>query len=297
MKAWMILLLLGIAPGPVFPADAGQPHDKAVEFNSMATQYGQDGQLPPTHLAGIPDRQVFFKIEQGLVFSRLLDQRMSNLHYTGPGLSLAFSRYVISPEHHSALSFARIGFQYAQPAHEGTQVYNPAFGIRYMHMRKMKGSWPFTLHLGGQADVFANIRIIPALSNSSMFSDVVMEVQPRGQIEIVPYLFDREWPIDFSLSFSLLAYGLQLPEYATIFQIGEDGSSRMNDADILLLHPGNYAHLVSGIFWHDSFGGERNPNRFRLGYVWDYYRINGSHGLRVYNASHRLVLQLFFQVN
>ncbi len=297
MKYRMTLLLFCIASCSAFSKEKGYAHNWHHEINPLLMQYGSDGHLPPTYLAGIPEQAVFFKIEQGLVFSRLLDQRMSNLHYTGPGLSLAFSRYVISPKHHSALSFARLGFQYAQPAHEGTQVYNPAFGLRYMHMRKINARWPFDLYVGGQADAMANIRIIPSLSNSSVFSDMVAELQPKGQIQFIPYLFDREWPIDLSLSFSLLAYGVQLPEYATIFQIGEDGRSRINDADLFLLHPGNYAHLTSGIFWNDSFGGERNPNRFRLGYVWDYYRISGRHGLSVYNARHQLVLQLFFQVN
>ena len=243
------------------------------------------------------ERVVYFKIGQGVSFGRLLDQRMSNLHYTGPGALLSFSRHLVSPDHVSTLTFARVGFQYSQPAHEGTQVYNPVFGFRYMQMRRLQTSWPVEVYLGGQADVFANIRLIPALSNSSLFSDVVAEMQPRGRIGLSPVLFQREWLIDLELSVSLLAYGLQLPEYATIFQIGEDGRSRMNDTAPMLLHPGNYARLGTGLFWHDSFGGADNPNRFRIGYAWEYYRIHGRHDLSVYNASHQLVLQLFFRVN
>ncbi len=245
----------------------------------------------------LPDKQVYFKIDQGFSYGRFLDQRMSNLHYTGPGGILAFGRHARQDHQIVEWSFARLGYHYARPRHEGTIVNNPAIGVRYMHLWALDSRGAVDFFIGGQANVFGNVRLAPSLGNSFLFSDFVGSVHPQVYAEYVPFFFNRQWHFDFSLSAGLLGYGVRLPEYGTTFQLADDGGSRMLDTERMILRPGNHAHLVTGVFIRESFGGPHNPNHFRIGYVWDYYRISGSHGLNVYNASHQLVLELFFMVN
>ncbi|MFO7874895.1 MAG: hypothetical protein R6U62_10480 [Bacteroidales bacterium] len=295
-------LLLCILIFPVFilnnqalAADEGTQYSGVSELPCFSRE--EFGHLRKSYISDIPDKQVFFKIDQGFSYGRLLDQRMSNLHYSGPGGMLAFSRHVDAPGYMSSISFARLGFHYTRPHHEGSLVYNPLAGVRYMHLRKLDTRGMFDIHLGAQADIYGNIRIAPFLSNSFLFSDLMAEVQPRADIAYAPVFLNRKWHFDFQLSLGILGYGMRLPEYATTFQPSEDGSYRVFDRESMILRPGNYARLSSGIFFRNSFGDAYNPNRYRIGYVWDYYRISGSHNLNTYNANHQIVLELYFMVN
>ncbi len=255
------------------------------------------GHLRASYFAELPHKLVYFKIDQGFSFARILDQRMSNLHYSGPGVVLGFARHVRTPGRIEEWGFARLGFHTARPAHEGTSVYNPALGVRFMHLRAVGTPSLFYVYLGGQADVFANARIAPDLGNSFLFSDFVGEVKPRVNVTYGPHFFNRQWYFDFHISLGMLGYSVRLPEYGATFQVSDDGGSEIMTHERMVLHPGNFVHLGSGIFLRDALGGVYNPNRFRIGYHWDYYRISGSHGLNLYNASHQIVLEFYFLFN
>lgn len=258
---------------------------------------GPWGYLRTTYISELPEKLVYFKIDQGVSFNRLLDQRMSNLHYSGPGAMLAFSRSVLSPGYISEINFASIGFHYTKPGHGGTTVYNPAFGFGYMYLQKINTRSNFGLYIGGRADAFGNVRIVPSLGNSFLFTDFVSEIMPSARLELFPYLMQRHWNIDISFSASIAGFSLRHPEFGTIYQIDSEGGVNMLENETRLLYPGNYAHLNTGVFLRGSLGGQYNPNGYRLGYSWDYYRIRGNHGLTVYNAVHGIILELYFMVN
>ncbi len=255
------------------------------------------GHIPPTYLAEIPEKPKYFKINQGFSYSRLLDQRMSNLHYTGVGGFLSFSRFVIAEQYMAEWSFARLGFQVANPQHKGTSVSNPSIGIRYMHLRKLNTRGVFQYHVGGQADLFANIRMAPLLSNSYLYAEFVGEIMPRADINFSLYLFDRDWELEMSVAAGLLGYAVRIPEYGASYQLGSDGSETLSNNQKMLLHPGNFNHFITGFFVREPFGKGQNPNFFRVGYVWDFFTIRGQHDLNLYNANHQLVLKLYFMVN
>lgn len=258
---------------------------------------GNRGFISPSDVADRPDKNIFFKIDQGFSYGRLLDQRMSNLHYAGPGGIISFGRYVEAAKFVSELSFARIAYHMAQPQHEGTEVNNPSFGLRYRHLRRMPGRTAWRYRLGAQADAFANVRMAPSLSNSFLYVDFISQLSPAIDIGYTLFLFERDWNLDFSLAASLFGYALRIPEYGASYQLGSDGSETLANNVSTLLHPGNYNHFVTGIFYKDSFGRPENPNRFRIGYVWDFYTIRGAHDLKTFTAAHQLVLELFFLVN
>lgn len=267
---------------------------KIIEFS---LQRGRDGHLRPTYIADLPDRPAYFKIEQGATFGRMLDQRMSNLHYSGPGGMLAFSRHVHSADRISEIGFARGSFHYVKPGHAGTHVYNPSLGFRYMQLRKLRVDARPDFFLGVKADLFGNMRIAPSLGNSFLFTDIVFAMQPKARVEHATYFFNRDWQFDYSLSFALFGYGLRIPEYGPTFQVTEDGGAAIIHTESGGLHPGNYGHITTGIFLREPIGGDHNPNWLRLGYVWDYFRISGNHDLNTYHASHQLVLELYFMIN
>ncbi len=302
LKTMLVLILAfmvlppaasGFGPGD----DSGGLRGAYAALIAPGMQRGSSGHLRPTYIAHLPENLVFFKIEQGFSFGRILDQRMSNLHYTGPGAVLGFSRHVQARQYISEIGFARAGFHFTEPAHEGTTVYNPIFGVSYMHVRRMNTDTHVDIYLGGKALVTANARIAPSLGNSFLYADFIAELQPKASIEQDLYFFERVWQFDYSLAFSLLGYGIRLPEYGASYQISGDGGSALMHSEAGLLHPGNHAHLVAGIFLREPLGGTHNPNWLRLGYVWDYYRVKGKHDLTIYNTNHQLVLELYFMIN
>jgi len=249
------------------------------------------------YVTELPEKQVFFKSEQGVTFGRILDQHMSNLHYTGPGAVLAFSRYAETDDRISEIGFARGSFHYAKPDHEGTIVHNPGFGFRYMQLKRLDVDAFPEFYLGARIDLSGNARIAPVLSNSYLYADFAFEMQPKIRVAYPVYFFNRNWEVHGAASLTLFGYGVRIPEYGTIFQISEDGGSVTSRAVGAGLHPGNFTHVTTGAFLRTTIGGDYNPNWLRFGYVWDYVRREGNHNLNTYQASHQFVLELYFMMN
>ncbi len=256
-----------------------------------------NGHIRPTYIANLPDRIVAFKIEQGVTFGRILDQHMSNLHYSGPGALLAFSRYTKTDDRISEIGFARGSFHYTKPEHEGTIVHNPGFGLRYMQLKRLNVDAFPEFYLGARIDLSGNARIAPVLSNSYLYADFAFELQPKIRVSYPVNFFNRDWQVHGSAALTLFGYGVRLPEYGTIFRISEDGGSVISRAVSAGLHPGNFTHVTTGAFLRTAIGGDYNPNWLRFGYVWDYVRREGNHDLNTYQASHQFVLELYFMMN
>ena len=255
------------------------------------------GHLRATYLSDLPDKLTFLKIDQGFSKGLLFDQKMSNLYYGGPGGVLSFALHRRAPSHISEWHFARATFQYSRPEHENSLVYNFAGGARYVHLRRLEPRGPFRFYAGGQADLTGDFRIIPAMGNSFLFANALGSLQPRVDVSYALLLFDREWHFDYSLAASLIGYNLGFPEYGTSYRIGEDGGSTLQNMESFLTHPGNTAQISSSVFYRHSFGNEYNPNWFRIGYNWEYLRLDGNHELRLYNVRHQVVLELYFLLN
>ncbi len=295
----VFVVILMIIP---FYVHAGKGHGQLSDADETSLGYLNAQSDPGDHMDSsyvkdIPEKLVFFKTEQGVTFGRILDQRMSNLHYTGPGAVLAFSRYVQSNDHISEIGFARGSFHYVKPEHEGTIVHNPGFGLRYMHLKRLEVDAFPEFYLGVRIDLSGNARIAPVLSNSFLFADMAFELQPKARVAYPVYVFNRDWQIHGSASLALFGYGVRIPEYGTSFQITEDGGSAISHASRGGLHPGNFVHINTGAFIRTAIGGDHNPNWLRFGYVWDYLRMEGTHNLNTYHASHQFVVELYFMMN
>lgn len=175
---------------------------------------------------------------------------------------------------------------------------NPSFGFRYMHLRKLlTDSHRWQVEVGGQADVFANLRWAPRLGNSFLFIDFVGVIRPRTDASLRFDLFRRSWDLDMHAAISLGGYALRMPEYGVSYQLSDDGGVRIQGHETQWLHPFNYWHGTTGLFYRGAFGGEANPNWYRIGYIWDYYSLGGQYGLSANHATHQFVLELYFKVN
>ncbi len=241
-------------------------------------------------------RQVYYKVDQGLSTGMVLDQKMSNLHYTGPGGVLNFGRRARTSAYIAEWNFLRINFGYLQPKHEGTQVYKPALGVRYLHLRNLNSLGIFQVHAGVQANLFADIRIAPQMGNSYLFADIIGEIRPQGKLSTNFHLL-RQWNVDFSFSATLLGTGIRFPEYGTSFRLSDDGGIAFQSSETHILKPSNFGHFTTGVFFRESFGDASNPNWYRIGYIWDYYSMRGNYNINVNNAVHQLVLEFYFKVN
>ncbi len=239
---------------------------------------------------------VYYKMDQGATWGILMDHRMSNLHYKGPGGVLNFGRRAQSYSYITEWSFARLQYNYSKPAHLSTVVENPGAGIRYLYLRKLYTPDRYSLWAGAQVNVFGNFRLAGRLGNSYLYGDLIGELRPQAEYCFNSRFFWRDWNIELSAAASLMGYTVRIPEYGVSFELSEDGGVKIQGYERQLLTPFNYAHVTTGIFIKESFRGESNPNWFRVGYVWDYYTMKGKHNLNMNNALHQLVLELYFRI-
>ena len=224
-----------------------------------------------------------------------MDQRMSNLHYSGPGGILNFGRYAQRSSYKSELSFARLQFNYAKPAHKNTVIENPVAGVRYIYLRKLSSPEKYKVYTGGQINILGNFRLAPRLGNSYLFADLIGELRPQAEMHFSERFFWRNWNIELSAAASLFGYTVRIPEYGVSFELDEDGGVKTQGFEQQFLMPHNYAHITTGLFIRESFWGDSNPNWFRIGYTWDFYTMAGKHNLNMSNVYHHLVLELFFK--
>ena len=258
-----------------------------ISANTSEGQDEQDESIP---------RQVYFKIDQGLTSSLTMDKKMSNLHYSGYGGILNFGRRAHTPDYIAEWNFLRAQFNLSTPKHGNTQVYNPALGFRYLHLRKLDSLGPFQIHGGGQFNLHSDVRIAPRLGNSFLFADMFGEIRPQANLSTNFHVL-REWHMDLSLSFALIGYGVRIPEYGVAYRLAGDGGVTLQGMERHILKPSNFRHYTMGIFLKESIGDVSNPNWLRIGYIWDYYNMKSNYGFNVDQAVHQLVLELYFRVN
>lgn len=239
---------------------------------------------------------IYYKIDQGFTWGIVKDQRMSNLNYEGPGGIINFGRRAHWPSYISEWSFARLQYNYTRPAHKNTVVENPGIGLRYLQLRELYTPESHSIYAGAQVNVFGNFRLAPRLGNSYLFADMIAEIRPQGEVHFGSRFLWRDWNVELSMAASLLGYTVRIPEYGVSYELGGDGSVNTQGFEQGFLMPHNYAHLTTGVFIRESFGGVNNPNWFRIGYIWDYYTMAGEHNLNMNNARHQLVLELYFRV-
>lgn len=239
---------------------------------------------------------IYYKNDQGFTWGILMDQRMSNLHYEGPGGIINLGRRVHRSTYISEWSFARIQFNYSRPAHKNTIVANPGGGLRYLHLRKVNTPDNYEIFAGGEANLFGNFRIADRLGNSFLFADFIAELRPQAGFNFGSRFLWRDWNIELSLAASLGGYAMRIPEYGVSFELDEDGGIKIQGFEQVILTPFNYSHVTTGIFVRESFSDKSNPNWFRIGYIWDYYTMAGEHSLNMNNTQHQLVLELYFKV-
>ncbi len=288
-KTWFFLFVFSTCTWSS-NAQSGSPFPCPSNFDPR-------GQLRATYLSEFPDKLVYFKIDQGVSYGSFSDQRMSALLYGGPGGGIAFGRHVRRPGYITEATFARADLHYTKPDHGGTIVYNPVFGMGYKYMRGLIDGDFMTIYLGGQSDLLANIRMAPSLGNSFLYADILLDIRPVVQSSLSFHFLKRPWFVDLGAGMSIMGYAFRFPDYGVGFEIGNDGSLAMQPTTNMMLHPFNYQRLTTSVHIRESFGGSYNPNWFRIGYVWDYYGIQGDHKLKTGHASHRLVLELYFMVN
>jgi hypothetical protein len=239
---------------------------------------------------------VYYKNDLGFTWGVFMDQRMSGLHYEGPGGIINIGRRAHRPSYIAEWSFARLQYNYSRPDHKNTIVENPGAGIRYLHLRKIYTPDSYNIYAGAEANVFGNIRLAPRLGNSFLFADMVAELRPQASTDFGTRFLWRNWNVELSMAASLLGYTLRIPEFGVSFELDEDGGVMIQGYEEMFLLPHNYMHVTTGVFIRESFRGTSNPNWFRIGYVWDYYTMAGRHNLNMNNALHQIVLELYFRV-
>lgn len=245
---------------------------------------------------GTKFHHLHFKTAQGVTFNRILDQKMSNLHYTGPGFVLGLGLRHQTPRYYSELALMHFELSSLLPSHQSTNVVQPVAGVHFEHLRNYGRFQGFNLSAGLKAHFFGDFRIAPELGNSYLYMDAIGKISPAANFTRNIF-FLREWEVEIGLSAALTGYGLRFPQYGTSYRLDDDGGISLQDAEGHFLHPFNYQHFTTRLFLNESIGGPLNPNWLRIGYIWDYYSLSGKNGLSVYNASHHLVLELYFKIN
>ncbi len=239
-------------------------------------------------------RNVYFNVGQGATLSRVLDKKMSNLHYAGGGAILSFGRFSETQSFLSQWNFLTANVNYLRPQHKATDVIQPYFSFGYTHLRNFRRAKTGLFQAGLQANLFVDMRIASRLGNSFLHMETVSEIRPKVKYSRSFYLL-REWNFSFSMTFTLVGHGSRAPEYGSIFKLYEDGSSTIQDTESTVLNLRKFRHITTKIYLIESFRGESNPNGFKIGYIWDYYSFDNVHDLNVQNATHGLVFEYYFK--
>lgn len=231
----------------------------------------------------------YFILGLGGAYANLQDLQMSNSRYSGYGAYAEWRKWLIQPHGKHDIIWLSSGWAATRPPHNGTtaQLFTPE--MRYTYTRNI-ASWGHhnRIRFGGYASAFLAYKANNALGNSSDYVDFMPSIGPAADLEMsftmpivkVPSYFT------YSLSTSLFAYLLRLPEYAISdgttatywMPIGRQGRIMSEASLIVPLNKGNL-------------------NQFKLAYAWDFY---GYQALDIYQnrtATHSLTFSVMIALH
>ncbi len=287
-KSQIVIMLCLLWTGSLLAQERPQPRDSTA--NAKAETRAEAKASRKTQRLELRAASEKYLVGQlGLGFGQTLDARMAENRYLTSGMVMTFGQSFRNPRriiqytvdtralamgqsHFENLgfnSFNQLTFQYLRPVHETAQ------GGR--------------IYAGGELGLLGNVRLLPAIGNSSLNLDFVPSLSAVGRYEreaSLPFM-KRKVQLEASLRLPLANYVMRIPSYALS---GLDGSST-SFAPI-----GDFTRVVTEIGISNAFGNN-NPNRWALSYQWDFYAYRDIevHPLRV--ANHAFIYSLYFRTN
>ncbi|MDX2283912.1 MAG: hypothetical protein NW241_07100 [Bacteroidia bacterium] len=213
------------------------------------------------------------------------DQRMMQSTYRGLGTMVRMGHYSITPKgvHDVDWLLTRFSVMFG-PELDALMINSfNEFSYTYLRNVRMLGAWQ--LRLGGTGSLLGNLRVAPALANSSINLDVIASAAAAGSLERYFTLLKRETSFSYQLQVPVFSYVGRRPAY---------GLSGFGGLASYAAPIGRFTRVVSEAGLTRPLGRSED-NAWRVAYSWDFYAFRELriHHLRV--ANHALSLALLIR--
>lgn len=211
------------------------------------------------------------------VFTNFKEEKISNLLYTGGGLSFSNT----SEEYHKNWRFRienfSVTFTYSQPYTKSSQAFNPRINLGGWAYKKLIDLPEKRLFAGPSIYGISNVKIVPELANSSVSVELIPFLQVGGWYEQDVKILKRDFVAFTRLDFPIYGYMWRLPKF------GLSGFDALGSSHRPFWR-------FQRINW--EFGVERKlpnlPNRWRLSYRWEFYHYKENEVFSTYTFYHYL---------
>lgn len=204
----------------------------------------------------------------------ILDTRATANVYGAPGLGFITGDIKRRPGVIQYFDNAQLQYGFMSPLGEGSSGHLARYTGGYSHLRQINNDSKWDTYVGGGIYAQYTGRFLPALSNSLYHHDLTGALRIRGEVEREFRLRKKNLILQYRLQVPLVAYVNRWPEF---------GLSLRGPAQYVA-PVGVWNQVISEVAL-EGWISDRNDNRWRLAYQWDWYAFNENiHRINV--ASH-----------
>lgn len=202
------------------------------------------------------------------------DTRATSNVYGAPGLGFLSTDIKRRPGVIQYFDNARLQYGFMTALAEGSSGHLGRYTGGYSQVRQIKNASRWDTYFGGGVYAQYTGRFLPELSNSLYHHDLTGALRIRGEVEREFRLRKKNLILQYRLQIPLVAYVNRWPEF---------GLSLRGPAEYIA-PVGVWNQVISEISL-EGWLSERNDNRWRLSYQWDWYSFaEDIHSINV--ASH-----------
>lgn len=206
----------------------------------------------------------------------ILDTRATSNVYGAPGLGISSVDIKRRPGVIQYFDNANLQYGFMTSLAEGSSGHIGRYTGGYSQVRQLKNPSKWDLYLGGGAYAQYTGRFLPELSNSLYHHDITGALRIRGEVEREFRLRKKNLILQYRLQIPLVAYVNRWPEF---------GLSLRGPAQYIA-PIGGWNQVISEVAL-EGWVSDRNDNRWRMAYQWDWYAFNEDiHRINI--ASHAL---------
>lgn len=190
----------------------------------------------------------------------ILDTRATSNVYGAPGGGFFATDIKRRPGVLQYFDNANLQYGFMTSFAEGSSGHIGRYTGGYSHLRQLKNDSKWDTYLGGGIYAQYTGRFLPTLSNSLYHHDLTAALRIRGEVEREFRLRKKNIILQYRLQVPLVAYVNRWPEF---------GLSLRGPAQYVA-PIGVWNQVISEVAL-EGWLSDRNDNRWRLSYQWDWY--------------------------
>lgn len=202
----------------------------------------------------------YLVLGSGLATLTLQDTRMTPHVYAAPGAGISFSQIDTRRGVIKYSDYLNLQYGYMVPLGAGSSGHAIRVSGGYSQVWEKQTSSRWSSHYGGGVYGQLTSKILPALSNSFYHHEAAVTLRARAEFEREFRLRRRNLIVQYRIQVPVMAYVNRVPEFGL-----DLGLSKSYAAPI-----GRWNQVISEVGL-EGWLSNRNDNRWRLSYQWDYY--------------------------